>query len=54
MILWDENKNIKLKLERNISFEQISEIILEEMKLDKSEQEIENNITAYEKISTKN
>ena len=34
MIIWDENKNIKLKLERNISFEQISEIILEEKYID--------------------
>jgi len=30
MIIWDENKNTKLKLERNISFEQISEYILSE------------------------
>jgi uncharacterized DUF497 family protein len=30
MIIWDEDKNIKLKLERNISFEQISSIIIEE------------------------
>ena len=30
MILWDENKNIKLKLERNVSFEEISEYILSE------------------------
>ncbi|MFQ5709592.1 MAG: toxin [bacterium] len=29
MIIWDENKNVKLKLERNVSFEQISRIILE-------------------------
>ena len=34
MIIWDENKNIKLKLERNISFEQIAEILLEEKYLD--------------------
>ena len=27
MIIWDENKNTKLKLERNVSFEQISRII---------------------------
>ncbi len=30
MIFWDEDKNIRLKLERNVSFEQISRIILEE------------------------
>ena len=29
MILWDEDKNNKLRVERNVSFEQISEIILE-------------------------
>ena len=34
MIIWDENKNVKLKLERNISFEHISEIILEEGYID--------------------
>lgn len=34
MILWDENKNLKLKLERNITFEQISEIILKEKFID--------------------
>jgi uncharacterized DUF497 family protein len=34
MIIWDEDKNIKLKLERNISFELISEIILEKKYLD--------------------
>ena len=28
MIIWDENKNTRLKLERNISFEQISDLIL--------------------------
>lgn len=30
MIIWDENKNIKLKIERNISFERIADLILEE------------------------
>ena len=34
MIIWDEKKNIKLKIERNISFEEISEIILNESYLD--------------------
>jgi len=34
MIKWDENKNIKLKLERNISFDEIAEIILEQKYLD--------------------
>jgi len=34
MIIWDEDKNIKLKLERNVSFEQISRIILEENFID--------------------
>ena len=30
MIIWDEDKNIRLKLERNISFEEISELVLNE------------------------
>jgi hypothetical protein len=34
MIIWDENKNLKLKLERNISFEQIADIILAEKYID--------------------
>ncbi|MGD9326565.1 MAG: hypothetical protein PVG26_21280 [Desulfobacterales bacterium] len=34
MIIWDDTKNIKLKLERQISFEQISEIILRKGYLD--------------------
>ena len=34
MIFWDEEKNIKLKVERNISFEVISEIILNKEYLD--------------------
>jgi len=34
MIMWDENKNTKLKLERNISFEEISEYILSENIID--------------------
>lgn len=34
MIIWDEKKNIKLKLERNISFEEISEYILSEKVID--------------------
>ena len=28
MVIWDNIKNIKLKVERNISFEEISDIIL--------------------------
>jgi hypothetical protein len=28
MILWDDGKNQKLRLERNISFDQIAELIL--------------------------
>ena len=28
MITWDEQKNIKLKLERNLSFEETAELIL--------------------------
>ena len=28
MIIWDEQKNTKLKSERNVSFEEISELIL--------------------------
>ena len=34
MIIWDDTKNIKLQLERQISFEQISEIILRRGYLD--------------------
>ncbi len=34
MIYWDDNKNKKLIAERNISFEEISEIILQEQYLD--------------------
>ena len=34
MIIWDEKKNTKLKLERNISFEEISEIILNKKYID--------------------
>lgn len=34
MILWDEKKNLKLKLERNLSFETISDLIMEKKYLD--------------------
>jgi uncharacterized DUF497 family protein len=34
MIIWDEQKNQKLQIERNISFEEISEIILRKEYLD--------------------
>lgn len=34
MILWDEEKNRQLKIERNISFEKISEVILEREYID--------------------
>ena len=34
MIIWDESKNIKLKIERNISFEIIADIILNKNYLD--------------------
>jgi len=34
MIVWDEKKNIKLKLGRNISFETVSEIIVNKQYLD--------------------
>ena len=34
MIIWDENKNTKLKLERNISFEEVSDLILSENFID--------------------
>lgn len=34
MIIWDENKNIKLKLERNIGFEEISDLILNDNVVD--------------------
>ena len=34
MISWDEEKNKLLKLKRNISFEEIADIIIEERHLD--------------------
>ena len=34
MIIWDEQKNQKLQIQRNISFEEISEIILRKEYLD--------------------
>lgn len=34
MIIWDNNKNQKLKIEREISFEEIAEIILRKEYLD--------------------
>ncbi len=34
MIIWDNDKNKKLQAERNISFEQIAEIILRKEYLD--------------------
>lgn len=34
MIIWDENKDIRLKIERNISFEEISELILTNQYID--------------------
>ncbi|MEA2084190.1 MAG: toxin [Thermodesulfobacteriota bacterium] len=34
MIIWDEEKNQKLQIERNVSFEKISEIILRKEYLD--------------------
>lgn len=34
MIIWDEDKNQKLKSKRNISFDEISEIILRKEHLD--------------------
>ncbi len=34
MLIWDEEKNRKLKIERNVSFEIISEIILNKKCLD--------------------
>lgn len=34
MIIWDDNKNQKLKVERKISFEEIAEIILRKDYLD--------------------
>jgi uncharacterized DUF497 family protein len=34
MIIWDEEKNRKLKIERNVSFEIISDIILNKKYLD--------------------
>jgi len=34
MIIWDENKDLRLKIERNVSFEVISELILTNQYLD--------------------
>ncbi len=34
MIIWDDKKDTKLKIERNISFEEISDIILNKQYLD--------------------
>jgi len=34
MILWDEGKNLKLQLERKISFEEIAQIILRKEYID--------------------
>lgn len=34
MIIWDDEKNQKLQTERNVSFEEISEIILRKEHLD--------------------
>lgn len=34
MIIWDDEKNQKLQIERNVSFEEISEIILRKDYLD--------------------
>ena len=34
MIIWDDDKDIKLQIERNISFSQISEIILKKEYID--------------------
>ncbi len=34
MIIWDDEKNQKLQIERNVSFEEISEIILRKEYLD--------------------
>ena len=34
MIIWDENKDITLKLQRGISFEEISELILNKQYID--------------------
>lgn len=34
MVIWNEEKNKTLKLDRNISFEEISELILEKRYLD--------------------
>ncbi len=28
MIIWDEEKNVKLRMKRNISFEEVSEAII--------------------------
>jgi uncharacterized DUF497 family protein len=43
MICWDEDKNNKLIAERNISFDEISEIILREEYLDILENPIKDN-----------
>ena len=43
MIIWDEDKNQKLQAERNISFDEISEIILRKEYLDILENKSRHN-----------
>jgi len=47
MIIWDEQKNIKLKLERNVSFEQIADIILDKTFIDILEHPKRDNQRIY-------
>ena len=46
MLLWDDDKNQKLKAERNISFDQIAEIVLRKEYLDI----LENSARAQQQI----
>ena len=43
MIIWDDKKDIRLKIERNISFEDISDLILHKQYLDIIEHPIKKN-----------
>jgi len=47
MLIWDEKKDLKLKIERNISFEDISDIILHNQYLDIIEHPTKQNQTIF-------
>jgi len=47
MLIWDERKDLKLKIGRNISFEDISDIILHNQYLDIIEHPTKQNQTIF-------